>query len=164
VKAISVQKEWQSLEEIVGVVFNRLADKLNGRQVTTSIPIDLPLIPFDPLLIEQVIMNLLDNVIKYTPEGTPLELSAEIKGKDVVIELADHGPGIPPGDEERIFEKFVRGTAVGGGIGLGLTICRSIFNAHGGRIWAENRLGGGAVLRFTLPMGGEPILPEPEVA
>jgi two-component system sensor histidine kinase KdpD len=164
VKAISVQKEWQSLEEIVGVVFNRLADKLNGRQVTTSIPIDLPLIPFDPLLIEQVIMNLLDNVIKYTPEGSPLELSAEIKGKDVVIELADRGPGIPLGDEERIFEKFVRGTAVGGGIGLGLTICRSIINAHGGRIWAENRLGGGAVFRFTLPIGGEPILPEPEVA
>jgi two-component system sensor histidine kinase KdpD len=163
VKAISVQKELQSLEEIVGVVFNRLANKLDGRQVTTSIPMDLPLIPFDPLLIEQVIMNLMDNVIKYTPEGTPLELSAEIKGKDVVIELADRGPGINLGDEDRIFEKFVRGTAVGGGIGLGLTICRAIINAHGGRIWAENRPGGGAVFRFTLPIGGKPFLPEPEV-
>jgi two-component system sensor histidine kinase KdpD len=161
-KAISIQKEWQSPEEIIGVVLNRLADKLNGRQVTTRIPTDLPLVPFDPLLIEQVLMNLLDNAIKYTPAGTPLEISAEVKGKDVVIELADRGPGIPPEDEERIFEKFVRGAAVGGGIGLGLTICRAILNAHGGRIWAENRPGGGAVFRFTLPRGGNPPLPEPE--
>jgi two-component system sensor histidine kinase KdpD len=161
-KVISVQKEWQSLEEIIGVALNRLAEKLNGRQVTTRIPSDLPLVPFDPLLIEQVLMNLLDNAIKYTPEETPLELSAEVKGKDVVMELADRGPGIPQDDEERIFEKFVRGAAVGGGIGLGLTICRAIVNAHGGRIWAENRPGGGALFRFTLPIGGKPSLPEPE--
>jgi two-component system sensor histidine kinase KdpD len=161
-KGISVQKEWQSLEEIIGVVLNRLAVKLRGRQVITRIPTDLPLVPFDPLLIEQVLMNLLDNAIKYTPEETPLELLAEIKGKDVVMELADRGPGIPPGDQERIFEKFVRCAAVGGGIGLGLTICRAIVNAHGGRIWAENRPGGGAVFRFTLPIGGKPPLIEPE--
>jgi two-component system sensor histidine kinase KdpD len=163
-KAISVQKEWQSLEEIIGVVLNRLADKLNGRHVTTRIPTDLPMVPFDPLLIEQVLMNILDNAIKYTPKETPLEISAEVKGKAVVMELADRGPGIPPGDEERIFEKFVRGVSVGGGIGLGLTICRAIVNAHGGRIWAENRPGGGAVFRFTLPIGGKPLLPEPEDA
>jgi two-component system sensor histidine kinase KdpD len=161
-KLISVQKEWQSLEEIVGVVLNRLADKLNGRQVTTRIPTDIPLVPFDPLLIEQVLMNLLDNAIKYTPEGTPLELSAEVKVNDVVMELADRGPGIPPGDEERIFEKFVRRAAVGGGIGLGLTICKAIVNAHGGHIWAESRPGGGSVFRFTLPISGKPSLPEPE--
>ena len=161
-KAISVQKEWQSLEEIVGVVLNRLADKLNSRQVTTRIPAEIPLVPFDPLLIEQVLMNLLDNAIKYTPEGTPLELSAVVKGSDVVMELADRGPGIPPGDEERIFEKFVRRAAVGGGIGLGLTICKAIVNAHGGQIWAESRPGGGSVFRFTLPIGGKPSLPEPE--
>jgi two-component system sensor histidine kinase KdpD len=161
-KAISVQKEWQSLEEIVGVVLNRLADKLNGRQVTTSIPTNIPLVPFDPLLIEQVLMNLLDNAIKYTPEGTPFELSAEVKGDDVLIEFADRGPGIQPGDEERIFEKFVRRATVGGGIGLGLTICRAIVNAHGGRIWAENRPGGGSIFRFTIPIVGKPPLPESE--
>jgi two-component system sensor histidine kinase KdpD len=161
-KAISVQKEWQSLEEIVGVVLNRLADKLNSRQVTTRIPAEIPLVPFDPLLIEQVLMNLLDNAIKYTPEGTPLDLSAVVKGNDVVMELADRGPGIPPGDEERIFEKFVRRAAAGGGIGLGLTICKAIVNAHGGQIWAESRPGGGSVFRFTLPMSGKPSLPEPE--
>jgi two-component system sensor histidine kinase KdpD len=161
-KAISVQKEWQSLEEIVGVVLNRLADKLNGHQVITRIPAEIPLVPFDPLLIEQVLMNLLDNAIKYTPEGTPFELSAEVKGDDVLIEFADRGPGIQPGDEERIFEKFVRRATVGGGIGLGLTICRAIVNAHGGRIWAENRPGGGSIFRFTIPIVGKPPLPESE--
>jgi two-component system sensor histidine kinase KdpD len=161
-KAISVQKEWQSLEEIVGVVLNRLADKLNGHQVITRIPAEIPLVPFDSLLIEQVLMNLLDNAIKYTPEGTPFELSAEVKGDDVLIEFADRGPGIQPGDEERIFEKFVRRATVGGGIGLGLTICRAIVNAHGGRIWAENRPGGGSIFRFTIPIVGKPPLPESE--
>jgi two-component system sensor histidine kinase KdpD len=78
------------------------------------------------------------------------------------MELADRGPGIPPGDEERIFEKFVRRAAVGGGIGLGLTICKAIVNAHGGHIWAESRSGGGSVFRFTLPISGKPSLPEPE--
>lgn len=162
--AITVKKEWQSLEEIVGVVLNRLGDKLRKHPLATKLPEDLPLVPFDPLLLEQVLMNLLENAVKYTPEGTPLELSAAVKGTDVLVELADRGPGIRPGEEERIFEKFVRGDARDGGVGLGLTICRAIITAHGGRIWAENRPGGGAVFRFTLPRGGEPSLPEPEEA
>lgn len=161
-KTITVKKEWQSIEEIVGVALNRLGDKLKGRPLTINIPSDLPLISFDSLLIEQVLMNLLDNALKYTPRETSLDISAQVKGNDVVVELADRGPGIPPGYEERIFDKFVRGSATGGGIGLGLAICRAIINAHGGRIWAENRLGGGAVFRFTLPIEGTPQMPEPE--
>jgi two-component system sensor histidine kinase KdpD len=74
----------------------------------------------------------------------------------VVIEVADRGPGIPAGDEERIFEKLVHGKAPGGGVGLGLSICRAIVEAHGGHIWAENRPGGGAIFRLTLPVEGEP--------
>ncbi|MBI5194683.1 MAG: GAF domain-containing protein [Nitrospirae bacterium] len=155
-KTIIVKKEWQSLEEIVGVVLNRLTDKLRDHPLSTSMPEDLPLIPFDPLFIEQVLMNLLDNAFKYSTKGTPIELSAMIKGTEAVVELADRGQGILPGSEERIFEKFVRGSAVGGGIGLGLTICRAIITAHGGHIWAENRSGGGAVFRFTLPLESEP--------
>jgi two-component system sensor histidine kinase KdpD len=80
----------------------------------------------------------------------------------VTVELADRGPGIPVGEEERIFEKFVRGRGTGGGVGLGLAICRTIINAHGGRIWAENREGGGAVFRFTLSSAGIPPLPRRE--
>jgi len=161
-RAITIKKEWQSLEEIVGVVLNRLSEKLKDRQVAVSLPEDLPLVPFDPLLIEQVLMNLFDNALKYTSSGTPLELSASVRGSAVAIELADRGPGLAQGGEEHIFDKFVRGTGPGGGIGLGLAICRAIITAHGGRIWAENRIGGGAVFRFALPLEGEQPLMEME--
>jgi two-component system sensor histidine kinase KdpD len=160
--AIQVNKEWQSLEEIVGVALDRLGDRLNDHPVAVKLPGNLPLIPFDGLLIEQVLVNLFDNAIKYTPRGTPLELSASESFYTVTVELADRGPGIPPGDEERIFEKFVRGRGVAGGVGLGLAICRTIINAHGGKIWAENREGGGAVFRFTLSSAGLPPAPKQE--
>jgi two-component system sensor histidine kinase KdpD len=160
--AITVNKEWQSLEEIIGVVLNRLGDRLKDHPVTVKLPGNFPLIPFDGLLIEQVLMNLFDNAIKYTPKGTPLELSASESFYIVTVELADRGPGIPAGEEERIFEKFVRGRGTTGGVGLGLAICRTIITAHGGRIWAENREGGGAVFRFTLSSAGIPPLPRRE--
>ncbi|OQX13442.1 MAG: two-component system sensor histidine kinase KdbD [Desulfobulbaceae bacterium A2] len=159
---IRVTKEWQSVEEIIGAVLTRFAERLGDRRVATSLPPDLPLVPFDPLLIEQVLANLLDNAMRYSPAGTPLDLAAYHQGQQLVIEFADRGPGLGEGQEERIFEKFVRGHAGGGGVGLGLAICRAIVNAHGGRIWAENRAGGGAVFRFTLPLGTAPPLPAPE--
>jgi two-component system sensor histidine kinase KdpD len=153
--AITVKKEWLPMEEIVGAVLNRLAEPLKERPLSITLPPDLPLVPFDPLLIEQVLMNLIDNAVKYTPQGTPIELSAEVKDEEIVIDVADRGPGIPAGEENRIFEKFVRGSTRGGGMGLGLTICRAIISAHGGRIWAQNRPGGGAAFFFSLPLGGE---------
>jgi two-component system sensor histidine kinase KdpD len=162
-KTIKMKKEWQSLEEIVGVALYRLSEKLKDRDFRIVIPKDLPLVRFDPLLIEQVFVNLLDNALKYTPAATPLELKAEIREGALLMELADRGPGIPAGNEERIFDKFVRGVGTATGIGLGLTICRAIVKAHGGHIWAENRPGGGAVFRFTLPLEGEPHRPEPEI-
>ena len=154
--AITLNKEWQPLDEIIGVVLDRLGDRLDDHPVTMNLQRNLPLVPFDALLIEQVFMNLFDNAIKYSPPGTPLELSASESFYIVTVELADRGPGIPPGEEERIFDKFVRGRGAGGGVGLGLAICRTIINAHGGKIWAENREGGGAVFRFTLPAVGLP--------
>jgi len=154
--AIIVKKEWQSIEEIIGVVLNRFSDKLKDHPLSINLSADLPLVPFDALLIEQVLVNLLDNAIKYTPRETPLDLSAELKGDSLLVELADRGPGIPAGEEKRIFEKFVRGSVVKGGIGLGLTICHTIVTAHGGSIRAENRPGGGAVFQFTLPIAGKP--------
>jgi len=160
--AITINKEWQPLEEIVGVVLNRLGERLNDHPVTVKLPGNLPLIPFDGLLLEQVLMNLFDNAIKYAPKGTPLELSASEDFYTVTVALADRGPGIPPGEEEHIFDKFVRGRSTTGGVGLGLAICRTIINAHGGKIWAENREGGGAVFRFTLSSAGIPPLPKEE--
>jgi len=100
-----------------------------------------------------VLINLLENATKYTPAGSPIEISARKRGAEVEIEVADRGPGVDPRDAERVFEKFYRAReGEGGGVGLGLTICRGIVAAHGGRIWVENRAGGGAAFRFTLPL------------
>jgi two-component system, OmpR family, sensor histidine kinase KdpD len=125
-------------------------------------------VPVDEVLLEQVFVNLLENASRHTPPGTPIELGAESRGpQEVTAYVADRGPGIPPGAEERIFEKFHRaGSTVGTGVGLGLTICRGIVTAHGGRMWAENRMGGGAVFRFTIPITGTPptiVVEEAEV-
>jgi two-component system sensor histidine kinase KdpD len=156
--AIQVHKEWQPLEEVVGAALTRLEVQLADRPLTTHLPADLPLVPLDSVLIEQVLINLLDNAIKYTPPGSPLTLSAWATPGAVTVEVADQGPGIPPGDAQRIFEKFYRAQRSGerSGVGLGLAICRGIVETHGGRIWADNRPGGGAVFRFTLPIQGTP--------
>ena len=121
----------------------------------------------DDVLIEQVLINLIDNALKYTPAESPIEVTAEDGGGTVLIEVADRGPGLPPGEERRIFEKFHRAEAgpTVRGAGLGLAICRGIVHAHGGRIWAENRPGGGVTVRFTLPVKeAPPILTENDAA
>ncbi len=156
--ALQVQKEWQPLEETVGVALIRLDERLREHPVTVRLPPDLPLVPLDEVLIEQVFVNLLENAAKYTPLGTPIEIAGAAVDGAVLIDVADRGPGLPPGEEERIFDKFHRAAkdTASGGIGLGLTICRGIITAHGGRIWAGNRPGGGAVFHFTLPLSGPP--------
>ena len=156
-------REWQSLEEMVGIVLNRLDKRLQEHPLTVRIPRELPLVFCDGLLIEQILMNLLENAIKYTPVNSPLELSARAEEKNLAVTLSDRGPGIPPAQLDTIFEKFARIDKKREGVGLGLTICRSIASLHGGKIWAENRPGGGAQFTFTLPLEGEPPLPEPEL-
>jgi two-component system, OmpR family, sensor histidine kinase KdpD len=154
--ALQVQKEWQPLEESLGVALIRLEERLRGRPVEVHLPPDLPLVPVDAVLMEQVFINLLENAVKYTPPGTPIEISATGTDGVVRVDVADRGPGLPPGEEQRIFDKFYRAPDVSStsGVGLGLTIVRGIVTAHGGRIWAENRPGGGAVFHFTLPLTG----------
>jgi two-component system sensor histidine kinase KdpD len=151
------------LEDAVGVSLIRLGERMRDHPVVVDLPGDLPLVPLDAVLLEQVFINLLENAAKYTPPGTPVEISASSGAGVVNVSVADRGPGIPPGEEERIFEKFHRAgdAPPGKGVGLGLTISRGIVLAHGGRIWAENRPGGGAVFRFSLPLVGPPILPIP---
>ncbi len=152
--ALRVNKELQPLEEVIGAALSRLEGQLADRAVNIQLPADLPFVPIDSVLIEQVLINLLENAIKYTPAGSPIDLSASTDNTVVVIGVADRGPGLPPGEEQRIFEKFYRARTPhnGSGVGLGLTVCRGIVEAHGGRIWAENRPGGGAIFRFTLPI------------
>jgi two-component system sensor histidine kinase KdpD len=153
---IRVNKEWHSMEEIIGVVLDRQSNMLHARTVNVSIPPDLPLIPFDPILIEQVLTNLVENVIQHTPSGTPVDIYVRIQKAAVQIEIADRGPSIQEIEKEHIFDKFFHEKASGKGVGLGLAICKAIVDAHGGRIWAENRPGGGAVFRFVLPINVEP--------
>jgi two-component system sensor histidine kinase KdpD len=154
---VQVVKEWQPLEEVVGTTLLHLDKMLTNHPLKPDLPDDLPLVLIDSILIEQVLVNLLENAIKYTPPGSPIDLSAWAEGQEVIVEVADRGPGLPTGEEERIFDKFYRVQPTdAGSFGLGLTICRAIVEAHGGRIWATNRAGGGAVFRFTLPLAGEP--------
>jgi two-component system sensor histidine kinase KdpD len=155
---VRAHKEWQPLEEVIGAALTRLNQQLGDRPVTISLPPDLPLVPLDSVLIEQVLINLTENAIKYTPPGSPISIVATATREAATVEVADRGPGIPAGAEQRMFEKFYRAAASNGqgGVGLGLAICRGIVEAHGGRIWAENRPGGGAVFRFTLPLEGTP--------
>jgi two-component system, OmpR family, sensor histidine kinase KdpD len=161
--AVHLQKEWHPLEEVVGAALTRLEGRLKGRPVKTQFPPNLPLVRIDGVLIEQVLINLLENGLKYTPPESPIDLSAFEVDKAILFEIADRGPGLPQGEEQRIFDKFYRADSTReGGVGLGLTICRGIIEAHGGCIWAENRSGGGAVFRFTLPLEGVPPGIEPE--
>lgn len=157
---VQIAKEWQPLEEVIGAAVTRLEASLRDHPLSLHVPAHLPLVPLDEVLIEQVLINLLDNAVKHTLPGTAITLSAWEAHTAVTVEVADCGPGLPPGDEQRIFEKLYRGQQAGAhsGAGLGLTICRAIVEAHGGRIWAENRPGGGVALRFTLPIQGTPPL------
>ena len=151
---VALRKEWLPLEEVVGAALVRLREALKGRPVKTSIRSDLPLVQADGVLIEQVILNLLENSLRYTPPGTAIEISAWRTDTSVVLKIADRGAGLPEGTEQRVFERFYRGSSASGtaGMGLGLTICRGIVTAHGGRIWAENEPRGGAAFYFSLPL------------
>jgi two-component system sensor histidine kinase KdpD len=153
--AVELRRDLYPLEEIVGSVLQRLEPQLEGRTVITVLPDNLPPVYVDDVLLGQVLMNLIENALKYTPEGTPLELAAEEAEGAVSVEIRDRGPGLVPGEEERIFEKFYRGPVKGArGAGLGLAICRAILEAHQGSIEAFNRAGGGAVFRLRLPLRG----------
>ena len=155
--AVHAVKDWHPLEEVVGAALGRLSAELQGREVTTRVLKDLPLVPIDDVLIEQVLINLLDNAVKHTPDGSPIEVAAWADGDTVTVEVADRGPGLAAGEEQRVFEKFYRGhPATARGAGLGLAICQGFVKAHEGRIWAENRPGGGATFRFTIPLTGSP--------
>jgi two-component system sensor histidine kinase KdpD len=108
----------------------------------------------DSLLIEQVLVNLVDNALKYTPADSPVEITANMGDGFLEVEVSDHGPGLPEADLPRLFDKFYRGPEQGraSGAGLGLSICKGFVQIHGGAIEAKNRPGGGAVFRFTIPL------------
>ncbi|MGH7434612.1 MAG: sensor histidine kinase, partial [Polyangiaceae bacterium] len=119
---LTVKRELQPLEEVVGSALHRLEDRMAEHEVTTTFPGELPLVPFDALLVEQVFVNLLENAAKHTPPGAAIDVVARVVGSSVEVEVADRGPGVAPSHGERVFDKFFRANErEGGGAGLGLT-------------------------------------------
>jgi two-component system, OmpR family, sensor histidine kinase KdpD len=155
---IELKVEWYPLEELIGSVLGYLKERLEDHPVVVELPPQAPWILADGSLIEQVLANLVENAVKYTPPGTRITIGARREGDALTVEVADQGPGLPVGTEERVFEKFYQAQpeSAGGGVGLGLTICRTIVEAHGGSIRAASRAGGGASFVFDLPVKGEP--------
>ena len=151
---------------------SRAERTLGARPLTVDMAPGLGLASIDPVLVEQVLLNVLDNAVRYAPAGTPIEVAVWM-GQDAamrpehVVAIRDHGPGFPPGTDERIFEKFFRGSqrspgAQGvAGAGLGLAITRGIVEAHGGRAEARQRPGGGAEIVLHFPIVGDPPVGQP---
>lgn len=153
-------RELEALDDLVFAVLSRFSHRLAGRKVSVDIPPDLPMVLVDAGLIDQVLANLLENALRYTPSGSPIEVRGELDPAGVAVTISDHGPGIAAAERERVFERFYRGQAArqnDGGTGLGLTICRAVVRAHGGRIGIFAGKDGGTSVRFSLPFAATPL-------
>jgi two-component system sensor histidine kinase KdpD len=160
-----VQPGWHPIEEVIGAALARLANKLVVHRVTTRLPASTRLARIDAVLIEQVLVNLFENAAKYSPAGSHISVAAEFGRGELVVTVTDDGPGLPLGQESRIFDKFHRGAPerTPGGAGLGLALCKAIVEAHGGSISAANIPAGGAMFQFTIPQDVEPPPVEQEI-
>jgi two-component system sensor histidine kinase KdpD len=154
--------QWHDLEEVVGSALRICGPQLKGHHVTTALAPGLPLLLFDAVLIERVLCNLLENAAKYTPPGSSIVIGAQPLGAWVNVTVTDNGPGLPPGKEDALFEKFTRGERESAkpGVGLGLAICRAIVEAHGGTIHTCTSPQGGAGFVVALPRSTPPAPPE----
>jgi len=168
--SVKLDTQPHSVEDLFGTALQAMERRLAGHPTTSEVSPDCPPVAVDPVVFQSALVNLIDNAVKYSPAGSPIELGARRGAPHAgeggrapargdaphgVVEMvvADRGPGLAPGESERVFEKFVRGAAHGArrGVGLGLTICRRIVEAHGGTIRARARAGGGAEFVITLP-------------
>lgn len=163
--ALKLEKELYPIDTIIlnTLELKHIHSLLDNREIKRNVPDDLPPVEVDPILISQVLGNLIENAIRYTPATEPIEIRVQTRRDEMLISVADHGPGIPPEEQECIFEKFyyVKSTQTNNdenciptthGTGLGLAVCRGFVVAHGGRIWVRNRPNGGAEFSFTLPL------------
>ena len=151
---VELRCDTHTVEDLVGTALHRLEPRLQGHPVSIDLPDDLPNVSVDPVLVSQVLVNLLDNAVKYTPPGTPIRIAAVADSPTVRVVVEDEGPGLPPGDPRLLFEKFQRGREESAivGAGLGLAICRAVVSAHGGEVTAGPGSRGGARFEFTLPV------------
>ena len=155
---VPLRREWETLDDMVGIALSRVEPRLGSRSVSVELPAELPPLHVDAVLFAQVLVNLLENAVKHTPDGTHVRIIGTTGDGQVSIAVEDDGPGLPPGDPDRLFAKFQRGRSEGdvAGAGLGLAICRAIVQAHGGSIGATGRDGGGARFVVTLPVRNLP--------
>jgi two-component system sensor histidine kinase KdpD len=158
----SLRKEWLTLEEVVGSALKMLEPGLGGRHIALALPDPLMLIQVDGPLFERVLINLLENAVKYAGHQAQIGIKAAAKADWLDLEVWDNGPGIPAGQERYIFDKFARGNKESAipGVGLGLAICQAIVEVHGGEIFALNRPEGGASFHVILPLPPPPELAE----
>lgn len=165
--ALELNHDWVELEDLIGASLARPAQFLGDHRLTVDIEPRLPMVNVDFVLMEQVLVNLLDNAAKYSAPGTTIHVRTRRLPDAVALEVSDEGPGIPPADLERIFDKFQRvkaGDRHAAGAGLGLSICRGIVEAHGGTISAANRTDApGTVFTIRLPIEGEAPLVQQEM-
>jgi two-component system sensor histidine kinase KdpD len=157
---LALRLEWESAEELVGSVLRRARQRDPGRRVRSRLEVDLPLLRCDAVLLVQMLDNLVDNALKHTPEGTPVEILARRDGPhELLLAVRDRGPGVPPIDRERIFEVFQRGNSNSDqrrGAGVGLAVCRAIARVHGGSLSVRARGHGGASFECLLPLTEPP--------
>lgn len=152
---LQIRKEPHLLEEVIGSALHRLDPLLEGRRIQTDIQVD-SLVPLDDLLIEQVLFNLVENAVRYTPAGSPIDLRVIRDSEGVRVEVLDRGPGIFGQDRQRVFDKFYQsGRANSWGWGLGLAVCQGIVKIHQGKIGVQEREGGGSIFYFSLPTAGD---------
>lgn len=161
---IKLNREWQLLDDVVGSAVRACQRTLQGHALQLLLADDLPVLEYDAVLIERVLVNLLENAAKYTPPASQITLKADTESATIRVCVQDDGPGLPSGLEQKLFDKFSRGNSESTtpGVGLGLAICRSIVEAHGGSIAASNRHPQGAQFCFTLPVSPMPALPGEE--
>ena len=151
--AVRVRTELCDVQDVVGTALVQLGEAAKQRRVAVLASPQLPLVPMDAVLIVQVIVNLLENALKYSETDSPIEVEARVERDQLHLSVRDRGQGIPDEDLERVFDKFYRCVAPGvaRGAGLGLAICKGFIEAHGGKIRVERRPHGGTEATFTLP-------------
>ncbi|GHO48795.1 ATP-binding protein [Ktedonospora formicarum] len=160
--ALKPEKEWYQMTALIQDVLSRLSSLLDGREVLLHFPGDIPPVELDYLFLDQVLTNVLENAVRYTPPFTPIEIEVYQQAQELVVSIADHGPGVSEDERELIFNKFYRvlnkkeasaDEAYATGSGLGLAVCKGLIETHDGRIWIEQCSEGGAIFFLTLPLG-----------
>jgi two-component system sensor histidine kinase KdpD len=165
---MKLKYDWCDIEDVIGTALQHLSEQVENRRLEINIRNGTPLLQGDCVLLGQVILNLIDNALKYSPEDSSIEIQASATNEGLTVSVADHGIGIPATDMTKVFDKFYRvqhSESSIPGTGLGLSICKSIVEAHGGKIWAENRSEGGTVFSFSIPLmkiTDQPVLGDKE--